>query len=67
MKLENMNTSDILQAAYLNWLNNYLTAERMAEHMMIDVNAAEQLIEAGKAIHDWRVKDRKRWQGRRYA
>jgi hypothetical protein len=48
-----MNTSakEFAHAFYLDWINNYLTVEKIAEHHGISVVFAQILINHGKAIH----------------
>lgn len=50
-----MNTADRLQSLYLEWLNDFLTRERFADYLFISVEEANAIIEAGKAIHEYRV------------
>lgn len=38
--------------AYLDYVNNYLTVERYAEHNGLTVGQAKQLLELAKAVHD---------------
>ena len=39
------------EQVYLDWFNNYLTVEKLAEHYNIPVSQAEILINAGRIIH----------------
>lgn len=41
-----------LQAAYLDYLNDYLTTEIYAEHNNLTCEQALKIIELGRAIHD---------------
>ncbi len=41
-----------LQTAFLDYLNNYLTVERYAEHNGLTVEQAQQLIDLGKSVHE---------------
>jgi|TARA_R110002033_G_scaffold145125_1_gene182929 hypothetical protein len=36
---------------YLDWLNNYLTFEKIAEHHGLDVDDAKALISMGRYMH----------------
>ena len=36
---------------YLDWVNNYLTVETMAEHHGLDVDDAKTLISMGRYMH----------------
>ena len=36
---------------YLDWVNNYLTVETMAEHHGLDVSHARALIDIGRDAH----------------
>lgn len=40
-----------LQAAYLDYLNNYLTMEVYAEHNNITITQAKALLRLGEEIH----------------
>lgn len=40
---------------YLDYVNNYLTIEKMAEHNMMNVEELRMLIEWGKIAHEKRV------------
>jgi len=44
-----MNTQ--LREFYLDWVNNYLTVETMAEHHGLDVQHARTLINMGRYAH----------------
>lgn len=44
--------TNILQALYLSWLNDFLTVERFAEHYNLSVEEAKTLIELGRANHE---------------
>ena len=53
-----MNTKEMrdnLQNIYLEWLNNYLTVAKFAEHLEIDEMLALKVIESGRLIHDQRT------------
>lgn len=41
-----------LQAAYLDYINNYLTIEVYAEHNGLSVEEAKQIIAIGKGLHE---------------
>ena len=36
---------------YLDWFNNYLTVEKLAEHHGLDVDDAKALIRVGRYLH----------------
>ena len=36
---------------YLDWFNNYLTVEKLAEHHGLDVDDAKALISMGRYMH----------------
>jgi hypothetical protein len=40
-----------LREFYLDWVNNYLTVETMAEHHGLDVSHARTLIDIGRDAH----------------
>jgi len=40
-----------LREFYLDWVNNYLTVETMAEHHGLDVDDAKALINMGRYMH----------------
>jgi hypothetical protein len=40
-----------LREFYLDWVNNYLTVETMAEHHGLDVDDAKALISMGRYMH----------------
>ena len=46
-----------LQEFYLDWINNYLTVDKMAEHNEITVADAKLLIELGRAYHQERIEE----------
>ncbi len=41
-----------LQAAYLDYINDYLTIEVYAEHNGLAVDEAKQIIAIGKGLHE---------------
>jgi len=45
---------------YLDWFNNYLTVEKMAEHHELDVAHARTLIDMGRDAHQKYVDEVKR-------
>lgn len=52
-----MTTQEIrnaLENIYLEGVNNYLTAEKFAEHVGITTSQADKIIEAGKLINSER-------------
>ncbi len=42
----------IVSELYLDYVNNYLTVEKFAEHHEISFFMAMQIIEEGRAIHE---------------
>jgi hypothetical protein len=42
---------DQLIEFYLDWFNNYLTVEKIAEHHGLDVDDAKALIRMGRYMH----------------
>lgn len=52
MNTENENVKETLANYYREFLNNYLTAEKFAEHMEITVKEANTLIQLGKRYHE---------------
>jgi hypothetical protein len=40
-----------LREFYLDWFNNYLTVEKIAEHHGLDVDDAKALISMGRYMH----------------
>lgn len=50
-----MNTCDRLQSLYLEYVNDFLTLDAFADYLFISVEEAHAIIEAGKAIHEYRV------------
>lgn len=47
--------NDAAQALYLEWVNNYLTIAKFAEHYQLTEDAAEQLIAWGSFVHEQRT------------
>jgi len=45
---------------YLDWFNNYLTVEKLAEHHGLDVDDAQALINMGRYMHHRHVERIKR-------
>ena len=43
--------SNQLKAFYLDWMNNYLTVEKMAEHNELTVEDTAILINLGRSYH----------------
>ena len=43
--------SNQLKAFYLDWMNNYLTIEKMAEHNEMTVEDTATLINLGRSYH----------------
>ncbi len=48
-----------LQDFYLDWVNNYLTYEKMAEHYNLTPDQVFILIELGRQVHDEIVQEHK--------
>ena len=46
-----------LREFYLDWFNNYLTVEKMAEHHDLDVEHARTLIGIGRDAHQQYIED----------
>ncbi len=44
-----------LQAFYLEYVNNYITVDCIAEHNGLSKEHADKLIEMGRTIHEIRV------------
>ena len=44
-------TRDTLQKVYLEWVNDYLTTEHMAEHYGLDLGDMSKLVLIGSKIH----------------
>lgn len=42
--------SETIHAMYLDYYNNYLTIEKFAEHNLLNVEHAKQLLEIGRII-----------------
>ena len=42
--------SETIHAMYLDYFNNYLTVEKFAEHNLLNVDHARQLIAIGRII-----------------
>lgn len=42
--------SETISEMYLDFFNNYLTVEKFAEHNLLNVDHARQLLEIGRAI-----------------
>jgi len=49
-----------LREFYLDWFNNYLTVEKIAEHHGLDVDDAKALISMGRYMHHNHVERIKR-------
>ena len=46
-----------LREFYLDWVNNYLTVEKLAEHYELDVSHARTLIDIGRDAHQQYIED----------
>jgi len=44
-------TQKFLQAFYLEYFNDYLTVEKMAEHNYLTIKDTQALIDMGRTIH----------------
>ena len=51
--------NEYLRSLYLDYVNNYLTVERFAEHNELDFDQADVLLDIGKALHEDYVADLK--------
>lgn len=49
-------TRDTLQKVYLEWVNDYLTTQQMAEHYGLNFNEMDALVDMGRRIHNERTK-----------
>lgn len=47
-----LSANKFLREFYLEWVNNYLTVDKMAEHNGITPKNCAYLINAGKALHE---------------
>ena len=47
-----MITREMLQADYLDYVNNYLTVEKFAEHRGLRVGEARLLLEVARQCHE---------------
>jgi transglutaminase-like putative cysteine protease len=45
-------TNQHLRELYLDYLNNYLTVDKLAEHHEIDTSVASLLLDIGKQLHE---------------
>lgn len=48
-------TIETLVENYLDFVNNYLTVDKFAEHHGITLKQAHQLLTVGKSLHESRV------------
>lgn len=55
--------SKILADKYLDFINNYLTVEKFAEHNDISITCAKHLLEAGEIAHEDNVRFIKSLEG----
>lgn len=44
---------------YLDYFNNYLSVELIAEHHFIPTHIAQELIDYGRKLHESKVKNRR--------
>lgn len=56
IKSMNKSLRSILSDLYLEYVNDYLTIEKFAEHKEISENLARQIINEGRAIHEQNCK-----------
>ena len=47
--------TDKLQEAYLDWVNNFLSIEKFAEHYGLELDEAVMVIRIGRSIHERRA------------
>lgn len=57
--LEGKSMKKQLQAAYLDWVNHYLSIDRYAEAYGLTRNQARDLIDLGRSVHESIVTDEK--------
>ena len=50
--MSNQTMAKQLQDFYLDWINNYLTVEKMAEHNELTVEDTATLINLGRSYHE---------------
>ena len=50
--MSNQTMAKQLQDFYLDWINNYLTVEKMAEHNELTVEDTVTLINLGRSYHE---------------
>jgi hypothetical protein len=50
-----MSATEFARQFYLDYVNNYLTVAKIAEHHVISFELAEALIKNGKAIHEAKI------------
>ena len=53
--MNNQTMAKQLQEFYLDWINNYLTVDKIAEHNDLTAADARILIELGRAYHQERI------------
>lgn len=58
VNVDAITSEDALQAIYLDWLNNFLTLERFAEYYCLSVEAASELVEVCRSVHENRTERR---------
>lgn len=47
--------SELLQSYYLDWVNNYITTEKFAEHNNLSRDEASTIIDMGREHHEKNV------------
>ena len=55
VNVDAISSGDALQAIYLDWVNNFISLSRFAEHYGLSDGAAYQLIESAKRVHEDRT------------
>ena len=56
----NMGLKPLLQAVFLEYVNNYLTEEKFAEHNELTLEQAQAILKVGRECHEELVEDYKR-------
>ena len=46
-----------LEGFYLQWLNDYLTVDKFAEHNGLELGLAQAMIDEGRACHELRTRE----------
>ena len=61
MSVDDIKPMDAIHAIYLDWVNNYLTTSRMADHYGLREDTMGDLIERGRLVHESRVRYNRGW------